>query len=100
MIVPVPRKTPSGAGPRVLDLVDTPAGQASPLRDLGIGDALRVKLLDHSAAKPCQLGHFLLGRAQSLGGLADQQVGIVDRGDPLKVTRWHGGSLSMVLHRV
>ncbi|GLW07888.1 hypothetical protein Misp01_30180 [Microtetraspora sp. NBRC 13810] len=59
-----------------------------------------VQFLNHPAPEPCQLGYLLLGSAEPFGRGADQQVRVVYGGDPLKLARWHGGSLSVVLRRV
>lgn len=69
------------------DLVNPPAAQPGLLGDLRVREPLGVKILNHAPTEPGELGHLLLRVGQPGRHLAQEQVRIIDRRDPLQLVR-------------
>ena len=71
----------------VPDLVNAPAAQARLLGDLRVRQPLRVQVLHHPSTEASQFGHLLLCVGQPGRDLAQEQVRIINRHDPLQLVR-------------
>lgn len=69
------------------DLMNPPAAQAGLFGNLRVRQPLRVKVLNHTTAKPGKFGHLLLRVGQPRRDLTQEQVRIIDRHDPLQLVR-------------